>query len=308
MIKLNINIDSALIMPDQEKYDQDVSDSLQVIANLVPNHKSNDFNDKLWGVFKHSIWEQQNHKCAYCEKEIVSSDDGQVEHFRPKTVTHDEQNKQITREAYWWLAYDHKNYLVSCSTCNGLKGNRFPIKDENNRVKAANMNTIIELTNEGILGNEIPYTINPRYIDPAPHLAYNFRPDTRIVFTEPKDDDGVGEKTIMILDLNRKRKNKEIVKDFLPYKRGCVLSEFREELEKFHQLKGNLNSYRSTLATKPDNKFLKKIVLENESEVKKKLDIIRERFLSKSAQFSGMCNYWLVYDTPFKNDFIEGAV
>lgn len=151
MIKLNININPDEILPNKARYDNAVSDSLGEIANLLPNHKASDFKNKLWGYFKQSIWEQQGHKCAFCEKEIVSLDDAELEHFRPKTETHDEFKKQITREAYWWLAYDHKNYIVSCSTCNIQKGNKFPIEDEGTRITAKNMNSIIDLNDEGVL-------------------------------------------------------------------------------------------------------------------------------------------------------------
>lgn len=307
MIKLNIDINLDDILPNKEKYDQDVSNSLKEIADLVPAHTSDEFKNKLWGVFKHSIWEQQGQKCAFCEKEIISSDDGQVEHFRPKTETRDEQNKQITRYAYWWLAYDHKNYVVSCSTCNKLKGNRFPLIDEDTRVTASSIDEIIALTDKGVLGDERPYLINPRFQYPEIYLAYNYRPDTKIVFAEPKDDDGVGEKTIKILDLNRERKNEEIEKDNLPHKRGSVLSEFKNELDRFNVLKKNLNNYRVTLIKRPGIEDLKKLVDENESVINKKRENIRERFLAKNAQFSGMCTYWLRYDTDLEDDFIVVA-
>jgi 5-methylcytosine-specific restriction endonuclease McrA len=305
MIKLNINLDPTSTVPDKDKYEHDVSESLQLIANLVPNHKSSHFKSELWGIFKNTIWDQQGHKCAFCEKELLSSDDAQVEHFRPKTETRDENNQVITRESYWWLAYDHKNYIVACSTCNKLKGNRFPIRDEATRVKASNLETIIEINNEGKLGNEIPYTINPRYIDPEPHIAYNFRPDTKIVLAEPKDETGIGEKTIMILDLNRKIKNDKVLKDFLPRKRGDVLSDFRKELEKYRLAKSGLMNFIWTLANSPNNEPLKKLIDETESSVNLKRKNIKERFLSQRAQFSGMCSFWLKNDSEFENDFVD---
>lgn len=304
MIKLNININPNDILSNKKKYDEDVSDSLKEIADLIPYHTSDDFKNKLWGVFKHSIWEQQDNKCAFCEKEIMSSDDGQVEHFRPKTETRDEQNKHITRKAYWWLAYDHKNYVVSCGTCNKLKGNRFPLEDEDTRVTASSIDEIIALTDDGVLGDEMPLLINPRYQYPEIYLAYHYRPDTRMVFAEPKDDDGVGEKTIKILDLNRERKNEEIEKDYLPHKRGSVLSDFNKELDGFNLLKMNLINYRGSLVTIPDNENLKKLVDDNESDINKKRNNIRERFLSKKAQFSGMCTFWLKHATDLEDDFI----
>jgi uncharacterized protein (TIGR02646 family) len=43
--------------------------------------------------------------CAYCQCGLPPNDPGDVEHFRPKSE-------------YWWLAYQFKNYLLSCSRCN----------------------------------------------------------------------------------------------------------------------------------------------------------------------------------------------
>lgn len=307
MIKLNINFDPDDIPPNKANYDQDVTDSLQEIAALVPNHKTESFIRRLWGYFKQTIWEQQGHKCAFCEKLIVSSDDSQLEHFRPKSETRDEFNKPITRDAYWWLAYEHKNYIVSCFTCNNLKGNRFPIKDEGTRVKATNMNGIVALTGRGALGDEIPYIINPRYQDTEPHLAYNYRPDIKMVYIEPKNDEGIGEKTIDILDLNRIRKNVKITKDYLPYKRGSNLSDFINEIENYKQSKTKLNLHRSALVSVPDNVQLGKLIDDEETVVGKIRDNIKERFLSKTAEFSGMCLFWLKHYTELENDFIDEA-
>ncbi len=305
MIKLNINFDPDDIPPNKAKYDQDVTDSLQEIAALVPNHKTENFIRRLWGYFKQTIWEQQGHKCAFCEKDIVSNDDSQLEHFRPRAETHDEFNTLITRDAYWWLAYEHNNYIVSCFTCNNLKGNRFPIKDEGTRVKATNMSEIVALTDRGVLGNEIPYLINPRYQDTEPYLAYNYRPDIEMVYIEPKDYEGIGEKTIDVLDLNRIRKNVKITKDNLPHKRGLVLSDFKKEIENFKLSKTQLNSNRSSLAALPNNASLQELVDEQESAMNKKRDNIKKRFLSKAAEFSGMCLFWLKHDTDLENDFID---
>ena len=162
MNSLNIDINLENIIPDKTRYDQEVTDSLNNIADLVPNHNSKVFIRRLWGYFKLEIWKQQGCKCAFCEKSI-GSDDASIEHFRPKSETRDEDNNLKTREAYWWLVYDHRNYIVSCSTCNNQKGNRFPIEDEGTRVTARNIVEITDLNDDGVLEDEIPYIINPRY-------------------------------------------------------------------------------------------------------------------------------------------------
>lgn len=303
MIKLDININSTFIVSDKEKHDKKVSNSLETIANLVPNHKSENFKNNLWKVFKQTMWEQQGHKCAFCEKELVSSDDAQVEHFRPKTEIRDEENHIITREAYWWLAYDDKNFLVSCSTCNKLKGNRFPLKNEEARITAVSIESTIPLTNGGNLGDEVPYIINPRYKDPQPYIAYNYRPDIKVVLSVTKDNEGFGEKTIKILDLNRRIKNEEIMKDFLPIKRGSVLFQFKKELKNYIKIKNKLDGFRATSTNLNNNKDLKSLIDNTNSELDKKKDTITKLFLSKESQFCGMCMFWLKNDTELEDDF-----
>ena len=144
MIKLSININPDNIPPKKAKYDQEVTASLQEIANIIPNHKDTDFKDRLWGYFKQKLWQQQGFKCAYCESSLVA-DASHLEHFRPKSEVRDEDNDTITREAYWWLVYDHRNYIVSCSLCNNQKGNRFPLEDKRTRVIASTINEIVNL-------------------------------------------------------------------------------------------------------------------------------------------------------------------
>ena len=82
--------------------------------------------------------------------------------------------------------------MVSCSTCNNQKGNQFPIKKERTRVTATDMDRIIDLDDEGVLADEIPYIINPRYKNPKPHIKYSYAPDsiTPMAYIEGKDDTG----------------------------------------------------------------------------------------------------------------------
>ncbi|MGR3178237.1 MAG: hypothetical protein ACUZ8E_09295 [Candidatus Anammoxibacter sp.] len=306
MIELNININPDDIPPKKAKYDQEVTASLQEIANLLPRHKDTDFEKRLWGYFKQELWQQQGFKCAYCESSLVA-DASHLEHFRPKSEVRSEDNDTITREAYWWLVYDHRNYLVSCSICNNQKGNQFPIEDEKNRVTASNINEFVDLNDEGVLEKELPHIINPRYKNPEPHIVYSYTPDqvTPMVHIAPKDETGC--KTIKILDLNRIRKNKKETKDPLPRKRGSILNNFKKEIEGFNLLKIKLHSFRVSLAALPNDNNLKKMVDDTESVANNKRDNIKERFLSMTAQFSGMCAFWLKNDTDLANDFIEKA-
>jgi len=303
MISVNIDINPDDILPNKARYDQEVSDSLQAIADIVPDHKAEIFIRRLWGYFKLEIWKQQGFKCAFCEKTIVA-DDSQIEHFRPKSEVRDEENTLITREAYWWLVYDHRNYIVSCSTCNYQKGNKFPIEDNGARVTARDIDEIIDLNDEGVLENEIPHIINPRYKNPKSHLEYRFAPDiiTPMAYIAGKDD--AGEKTIYVLDLNRIRKNEKGFKDNLPGKRGNILFSFKKEISQYEKLKDDFRRYRLSQAEHPEAN-LQPAIDDLELEIDKKRQGITKQFLSHTAEFSGMCLFWLKNDTDFENDFLE---
>ncbi len=305
MISLNIDINPDDILPNKAKYDQEVTDSLQEIAALVPNHKEGNFIRRLWGYFKQELWKQQGCKCAFCEKSIVA-DDSHLEHFRPKSEVRDEDNNPITREAYWWLVYDHRNYVVSCSTCNNQKRNQFPIEDEGTRVTARDIDKIIDLNDEGVLENEIPYIINPRYKGPEPHLVYSYTPNPLTPMIHVTSLNDTGKKTIHILDLNRIRKNEKTIKDYLPRKRGSVLNNFKKEIRKYEGYKEKLLTFKLALAASPDAN-LHADINSLESNISKTRELIKEQFLSYTAEFSGMCLFWLKNDTGFENDFIGVA-
>ncbi len=75
-------------------------------------------------------------KCAYCEGALELID-GDVDHFRPKGAVSDQHGKPITidgdefreHQGYYWLAYDWRNLLPSCKTCNQIyKGSQFPVE------------------------------------------------------------------------------------------------------------------------------------------------------------------------------------
>jgi hypothetical protein len=118
-------------------------------------------------------------KCAYCEVLVLADQSGDVEHFRPKGGLLDESGKavMIVREdqttakhpGYYWLAYDWRNLLPSCSRCNRLtktrqgtigKGNLFPI-------------TGTRWSDPDQPNQEQPLFIDPRTENPKKHLIYN---------------------------------------------------------------------------------------------------------------------------------------
>lgn len=86
----------------------------------------------IWSEFKPILIKYFGDKCWYSECSLEGSF-GDVDHFRPKNESTDEQGNTILPDGYWWLAYDYLNYRLSCEKCNrsygdGGKNDRFPLK------------------------------------------------------------------------------------------------------------------------------------------------------------------------------------
>jgi uncharacterized protein (TIGR02646 family) len=75
----------------------------------------------------------QHNKCAYCERELETAHELDIEHFRPKNRVQPWPEAPIPHsngrpDGYYWLAYEITNYFVACKPCNsGLKRDYFPI-------------------------------------------------------------------------------------------------------------------------------------------------------------------------------------
>jgi hypothetical protein len=133
-------------------------------------------------------------KCAYCDSYIPDFQRGDVEHFRPKGgVTDENDNPVLVPDAngvlaahpgYYWLAYDWRNLLPSCTICNQPttvgeqkigKHNRFPVIGQHAR------------TSEEV-EHEQPLLINPASGDPEDdperHLAIDIDTGLLIGLTE----------------------------------------------------------------------------------------------------------------------------
>lgn len=88
----------------------------------------------IWSEFKPILIRYFGDKCWYSECSLEGAF-GDVDHFRPKNKSTDEQGKTILPDGYWWLAYDYLNYRLSCEKCNrsfggGGKNDSFPLKVE----------------------------------------------------------------------------------------------------------------------------------------------------------------------------------
>lgn len=68
---------------------------------------------QIWGEAKDELGKMSHRKCSYCESAIGHKGDGQVEHFKPKSL-------------FPSFAYDWDNYFLACGGCNRPKSNKWP--------------------------------------------------------------------------------------------------------------------------------------------------------------------------------------
>lgn len=98
-----------------------------------------------------------NRKCWYCEG-ATARFDFHVDHYRPK-------NRVINRDGskgpgYFWLAFDHRNFRLSCAYCNSPhtgngdtlgKANQFPLAP----------GSIMALLPDSNIDDEVPLLLDP---------------------------------------------------------------------------------------------------------------------------------------------------
>lgn len=83
-----------------------------------------------WG--KNNYWRElypalsklSGHKCWYSEAPENSSE-WEIEHFRPKAKSKNDNKIVIRDDGYWWLSYFWKNYRLAGSLVNKLRKDRF---------------------------------------------------------------------------------------------------------------------------------------------------------------------------------------
>lgn len=154
------------------------------IKNISDPEKRKDFiekNERLWKDLRDWLMSLSHKKCWYSEaREIVSLYD--VDHFRPKNRA--KQLDGTTREGYWWLAFDWRNFRISGQICNrshndvnGItRGKRdyFPVKDEK----------YIAKTPDDDMRDEIIYFLDPT--NPLDPLLLTFDEAGRALPAAPK--------------------------------------------------------------------------------------------------------------------------
>jgi uncharacterized protein (TIGR02646 family) len=128
----------------------------------------------------------QHKKCCFCERLV--GNDGDIEHFRPKSGYSQQKGKKMERPGYYWLAYDWDNLYLSCSPCNSRqKQNLFPLTDPANRAQLNKNDITLEET----------LFVNPGEEDPSQHIGF------RGEVPYPMPGSTKGKPTIQILKLDR---------------------------------------------------------------------------------------------------------
>lgn len=213
---------STLSEDEQSKWPLD-SDKVTVKYNKLekklPALQSEDFSN----VYKHSVVfkclrKDFHDKCAYCQSHLdFSTAYYPVEHYRPKAAYIPEGSKAKVSPAYWWLAYDWSNLLLSCQVCNTNKGNHFPLEKETQR----------DIPNKNVKREE-PLILNPVADDFNEHIAYLCEE------AKPKSGSRKGETTIRLLDLNRE--------ELLNSRRDALIAFLQEVRQSNHILEQVLQS------------------------------------------------------------------
>jgi uncharacterized protein (TIGR02646 family) len=130
-----IHIDSSTLGIRQEWIDGEMQATRQLMQ--MGDDERGEFiarNSVIWQRLKPELERISDGKCWYCEAKNIRFD-AQVDHHRPKNKV---KNIDGTEEpGYWWLAFDHTNFRLSCCFCNCLhkgkdgvsrgKANYFPL-------------------------------------------------------------------------------------------------------------------------------------------------------------------------------------
>lgn len=163
----------------------------------------------LWKTHKVAFSRVQHQKCGYCELPIAADPSGgDIDHYRPKARIsrliaegaeipgHNSRDPSVPRKieptcrpGYFWLAYDWRNYLLACGTCNQkYKLDLFPVDGGHSAAptrKSCKKETALLLN---------PYG----KIDPGLHLQFD-----KAGLITPYKDSPIGLETIRTCGLHR---------------------------------------------------------------------------------------------------------
>lgn len=193
-----------------DKWRRDAALETRQLKIKFKNNETYVFKSSLYKRMRQVIFDAFYGKCAYCEAKFILTETGDVEHFRPKGSLTDEHDRRVQLSSrgriigphpgYYWLAYDWRNLLPSCSKCNRPsktregnlvgKGTRFPVL-KNDSFKPGHARRPSEIKKER------PIFIHPVEENPHAHMRFDSLSGELIPKTKR------GQLSIDLLDLNR---------------------------------------------------------------------------------------------------------
>jgi len=195
--------------------------------------------------FKRVLTIAQHGNCAFCEMKVHGAQNGDVEHFFPKsqlselgadpktwgkelpgvTSVAGRKTNRLSRQGYWWKAYEWENYLLSCLVCNSKwKRTIFPVKETHRKLPPSSRT------------RETPLLLSPfRGPSPYTHLLFD---STGMV--SANSGSPFGRETIKTCGLNR---------ESLSSSRKGIFCTLLCQLEDFRKCKGNTEIYKRSIRT-----------------------------------------------------------
>lgn len=199
---------------DFSKKVKSYKDKIRKFFNSNPPQTGKPKFTEKWKDFKSYFAKVQHGKCGYCEMRVIGGQDGDVEHFYPKSevwklkddpaangVEQDElsavkgrEYHVISEQGYWWLAYDWSNYLLSCAVCNQKwKRAYFPVSNDPRNIPPSK-----KVAETVLLLNPFDDTNNPAY-----HLRFNDLGQIEAKIDDAGNTDVYGYETIRTCGLDR---------------------------------------------------------------------------------------------------------
>jgi uncharacterized protein (TIGR02646 family) len=185
-------------------------------GDIEARNKLIDDNKAHWGEIKGWLLDLSYNKCWFSEaRDIFSHMD--VEHFRPKVEAKDLDG--TTRDGYWWLAFDYRNFRACGNVGNRKKGGWFPLQ----------AGSVVSTFEHQCEESETRYLLDPTDADDVDLIAFDEEgkaiPAPGITEWEVQRV----EETIRCLKLNEH--------EALPQERQKVWQRVALEIEKFQRAK-----------------------------------------------------------------------
>ncbi|HYK20515.1 MAG TPA: hypothetical protein VEV42_07260 [Pyrinomonadaceae bacterium] len=246
--------------PNWSAWIDEVTAETKKNLSLMRRNRRIAYKAKLYKKMRQVIFDGFYGKCAYCEAKFILTEMGDVEHYRPKGAITDELDQRVMiprrgkrpkpHPGYYWLAYDWRNLLPSCSLCNRPsrprgrvrigKGTRFPVLPSPT-LRYGHARCPDDLV------KELPVFIHPAIEDPHEHIRLD--PETGLLI----DKTARGKLCIDLLGLNREALARErrkiyllvrgLIKTSLQQIRARDLKSLTDQLEIIEAYKQGRESY-----------------------------------------------------------------